>query len=798
MTGIVGELKVAVRMLLRNPLFTLAVVATLGVGIGATTTVFSIAYGVLFRPLPYPEPGRLVGVFRFLPDLMGRSVASISDWYAVPYPLYQDWDERATIFERLGAYAPAGMTVTGRGDPERVTGVNATSGVFETLGIAPLLGQPFSADDDRIGMPPRVLLSHAYWESRLDSDPNVVGDALVINGTPHTISGVMPRGFSFPSEAERLWTTFPERRRSTTTREGGSLKVIGRLIPGLTIEQARLDMEQVRLQIAEDHPIEKEFGVRVLPHAVTVGATARAPLLLLLGAVVTVLLIACANIANLVLSRTTERRKELAVRQALGAGRSRLLAHVFSECLVLSLAGGVVGCLIAAAGVRPFLLLFPDGLPRASEIGIDGRVLLFTLGLSVVVALLIGALPALRTTGRTLTDALLDVGRAHSGGVRRHRAQGLIVVSEIALAFVLLTGAGLFIKSFVRMTSVDPGFTPDQVLTMRLSLTSERHGSDDAARAFYADLLERLRALPGVRTVAAANQMPFMGGRSFPPTSVETTDRVTRVSLHTASVTPDYFQAMTIPVVAGRAFGVDDRPGSPPVAIINQAMASQFWRGESPLGRRVREDASDEPIWRTVVGVVGDVKYGLRDTGTPVVHVPFQQRPRRSGFVVMQSEIPPADVIAAAREVVRSVDASLPLEFTVLPDRIRDSDAAVVSRFVTAVIGGLAGAAGLLAVLGIYGVLAYSVTQRTHEIGIRMALGAGAGAVVRGVVGRGLLMAGTGLAVGMVGAAGAARLVESQLFGVSPADPATLTMVTLLVIAATLAASQTPPAKPVA
>ena len=725
---------------------------------------------------------------------MGPSIASISDWYAVPYPLYQDWKERATIFESLGAYAPLGLTVTGRGDPERVTGMNATSGVFETLGIAPLLGQPFSADDDRSGMPARVLLSHAYWESRLGSDPNVVGDALVINGTPHAISGVMPRGFGFPSEAERLWTTFPDRRRSATMREGGSLKVIGRLTPGITIEQAGLDMEQVRLQIAEDHPIEKEFGVRVLPLAATVGAAARPALLLLLGAVGTVLLIACANIANLVLSRTAERRKELAVRQALGAGRGRLLAHVLSECLVLSLAGGVVGCLIAVAGIRPFLSLFPDGLPRASEIGIDARVLLFTLGLSVLVALLIGALPALRSSGRALTDALLDVGRAHSGGVRRHRAQALIVISEIALAFVLLTGAGLFIKSFVRMTSVDPGFTPDRILTMRVSLTEEDYGSEDAdaGRAFYGTLLERLRALPGVRTVGAADQMPFMGGRSFPPTSIETADGVTEMNVHTASVTPGYFQAMTIPVVAGRAFGIDDRPGSPPVAIINQAMAAQFWPDGSPLGRRVREEAAGGPVWRTVVGVVGDVKYGLRDTGSPVIHVPFQQRSSHGAFVVMKSDIPPTDVIASAREVVHSIDADLPLEFAVLPDRIRDSEAAVVSRFVMAVVGSLAGAAGLLAVLGIYGVLAYSVTQRTQEIGIRMALGAGAGVVVRSVVGRGLLMTGIGLVGGMVGAAGAARLVESQLFGVSAADPATLAMVTLLVIAATLAASYIP------
>jgi putative ABC transport system permease protein len=723
---------------------------------------------------------------------MGSSVASIADWYAVPYPLYQDWDERATIFESLGAYAPLGITVTGRGDAERVSGINVTSGVFETLGVRPLLGGPFTADDDRVGMPARVLLSHAYWESRLGSDPDIVGDALVINGTPHTISGVMPRGFAFPSEAQRLWTTFPDRRRSTTMREGGSAKVIARLKPNVTLDQARQEMEQVRLQIAEDYPIENEFGVRVLPHAATVGATARPALLLLLGAVGTVLLIACANVANLVLSRTSERRKELGVRQALGAGRGRLLAHVLSECLVLSLAGGVVGCLIAAVGVRPFVSFFPEGLPRVSEIGIDGRVLLFALGLSVLVTFLIGALPALRATGQSLTDALLDVGRAHSGGAQRHRAQAAIVVSEIALAFILLTGAGLFIKSFVQMTSADPGFTPERVLTMRVALTEERHGPEDAAPAFYANLFERLRALPGVRTIAAANQMPFMGGRSFPPTSVETVDGVTEINVHTASVTPEYFQAMTIPLVAGRPFGVDDRPESPPVAIINQAMASQFWPDESPLGRRVREDAYDEPVWRTVVGVVGDVKYGLRDTGAPVIHVPFTQRPDHGAFVVMKSDIPPSDVIAAARGIVRSVDSDLPLEFAVLPDRIRDSEAAVVGRFVTAVLGGLGGAAGLLAVLGIYGVLAYTVSQRTHEIGIRMALGASAGAVVRGVVSRGLLMASAGLVLGVAGAVAAARLVESQLFGVSATDPTTLAIVALLVIGATLAASYIP------
>ncbi|MDP6371164.1 MAG: ABC transporter permease [Vicinamibacterales bacterium] len=792
MKDLFGELKVTIRTLLRKPLFTLAVIATLGVGIGANTTVFSIVYGVLFKPLPYAESGRLVGVYRFLPDLMGPSVASISDWYAVPYPLYDDWVERATIFEDLGAYAGVGMTVTGRGEPDRVSGMNVTSGVFETLGIAPLLGQPFSAADDRLGMPPKVLLSHAYWESRLGSDPAVVGEALVINGWPHTIAGVMPRGFAFPSEDERLWATFPDSRRSTTMRAGGFLKVVGRLTPDVSIDQARLDMEQVRLQIAEDYPVEEEFGVRVLPYAATLGATARPALLLLLGAVGTVLLIACANVANLVLARTTERRKELGVRQALGAGRGRLLTHVLSECLLLSLAGGAVGCVIATVGVRPFVSLFPTGLPRASEIGVDGRVLLFALGLSVLVALLIGVLPALRSTGRTLTDALLDVGRAHSGGAQRHRAQALIVVSEIALAFVLLTGAGLFLKSFTRMMSVDPGFAPEQVLAMRLSVTEEQVPSDDGIRTFYVDLLGRLRALPGVRTVGAANQMPFVGGRSFPPTSIETPTEVVEANIHTASVTPEYFQAMTIPVVAGRVFNVDDRPGSPPVAIINQAMASQFWPGESPLGRRVRENSNDEPAWRTVVGVIGDVKYGLRDTGTPAIHVPFQQRPTRWEIVVVKSDIPPRDVIASAREVVHSLEADLPVEFSLLPDRIRDSEAVVAGRFVVAVVGGLAGAAGLLAVLGIYGVLAYTVAQRTQEIGIRMALGAGTGNVVRSVVGRGLLLSAVGLAVGAGGAVAAGRLVESQLFGVSPSDPATLAAVVCLVLVATLAASWIP------
>lgn len=786
------DLRIAIRTLLRRPLFTVVVVATLGLGIGASTTVYSVVHGVLFAPLPFPQGDRLVGVYRYLPRLMGSTVESVVGWYAVPFPLYLDWQARSEAFESLGAYGETGLTVTGRGEPERVLGVRVTASVFETLGIAPLRGRLLAADEDRVGLPPRVIVSEGYWVRRLGADPDVIGSNLTLNAVPHIITGVMPRTFHFPTEAAEMWVTFPDENRSSTTRDSGNLKVIARLAPGVSLAQAREDMERVRLQIAETYPIEQDFGTRVIPQGVAIAADARPGLLLLLGAVGAVLLIACANIAGLMLVRSTERRTEIGLRQALGASQGRLVLQLVAESLLLSLAGGVLGCLITAVSLRPFLALFPDGLPRATEIAVDGDALLVALALSVLVGLAISALPAFRAGRISLTDELQTSGRTHAGGRARNRAQGSLVVFEIALAFALLVGTGLFVQSYRQLMTVDPGFDPERVLTLRLSLPTQAYPSGEVARGFFGELLARLAALPGVETVASAHEMPIMPGRSFPPATVATADGMVAASLHQVSISPGYFRAMGIPVVAGRPFGPEDASGAAPVVIVNQALAARYWPGESPLGQRIRQENSGESVWRTVVGVIRDFRYELDQDPFPIAFIPFAQRPRALSYVVMKTRVPPEGLVAGARDAVRQLDPNLPVQIAVLAGRVRQSSAVAYGRFAITVLGGLAVAAGLLAFLGVYGVLAYAVTQRRREIGIRRALGAGGRTIVGDVMRRGVLLAGIGLLLGIAVTAAGLRAIESLLFEVSPTDPTALLVAAGLVLLATLGASYLP------
>ena len=794
MSNLLLDLKLATRLLLKRRGFTVAAVLTLGLGIGANTTIFSLVHGVLLRPLPYPEPEQLVSVFRIDPDVTGEnpSLARLADIYAVPYAVHLDWSTRSPVFETSGAYAGAGLTLSGGDRPERLNGIRMDSGVFRTLGVQPFIGRTLIPEDDEVGAPSVVLFSHGLWRRRFGSDSSVVGEQIVLNGEPHTIIGIMPQGFAFPDEDHELWVSLDDDRKASAVRAYGYLQVIARLRSGVTLEQARHEMDGVAQQIGEAHPEEVEHGIGLFPRKEMMVVHSRAGLLLLLGAVGLVLLISCANIASLLLVRATERRRELGLRAALGAGRYRLVAQFLCESLVLSLAGGAVGYWIAFASLKPLVAAFPGGLPRAAEISVDVPLLLFAMGLSVLTGLATGALPTLRAIRIPIVDVLKDGARGFAGGKHRNRTQAALVVSEIALAFVLLAGAALFVKSYTALTGVEPGFVADNVLTMRVELPERYRDSQQESYAFISELHERLGALPGIETVGGASQMPFMGGTSWPPTSVQTLDGIVDDNVHNAAVTPEYFDALKIPLIAGRQLARTDTLSAPNVAVVSEAMVRRYWPDENPIGRRVRVNADDEPHWITVVGIVGDVKHGLSWNPYPQFYRPYAQDSGWYQDIVVKTAMAPDALTPAVRALLQSMNPDVPINILRLDDRIEQSSAVAGNRFQIYLLGCFSILAALLAVIGIYGVLAYVVSQRSHEIGIRMALGAGKTSVVGDVVGRGLMLAGIGLAVGLVIALAFSRLMESLLFGVSPNDPATLTSVALLVALSAAAASSLP------
>ena len=796
----VQDFRHAVRSLSQRPLFTTVAVITLALGIGANTLIFSVAHAVLVNPLPYSEPEKLVGVYRRDPRVTGSdpSPSDLAGMYAVPYEVFLDWKELNPVFADIGAYAATSRTLTGQDEPERLAAVQTTSGVFSTLGAQPLLGRAFLPEDDEVGAPAVTLLSQGLWQRRFGADREIIGEQISLSGTQHTIVGVMPRDFYFPDSGQQLWVSFDDERKQDTYRAGGYLQVIARLKPEVTLERARAEMDAVAVRTAEVHPDEKDMGVILLPRMELVVAGSRAALLIFVGAVGIVLLIACANIASLLLVRALERRKEMAVRAALGAGRGRLVVQVLSESLVLSIAGGAVGALIALYGLEPFAATFPGGLPRASEIAVDYRVLLVATGFSISTGLLIGILPALRSARTSMGDALASSDRGYAGSRNRNRAQATLVVAQVALAFALLAGAGLLTKSFLRLIAVDHGFDAENRVVMSIVLPEPYRSSPEQTRLFYEDLDERLSALPGVEVVGSASQLPFVGGTSWPPVMVETAEGEVEAGIHAVSATPEYFDAMEVPLRAGRALSPDDRQGGVPVIVINEAMAQRYWPDENPIGRRISLegyilDQDDvERIWLTVVGVVADFRYAHGVQPFRAYWFPFAQYPYFFQTFVIKTTADPSSVIAPARAALRAIDPNVPSRIGRYDEIIDSSPGVTAPRFGASATATLAAIAALLALLGIYGVLASAVAQRTHEIGIRIALGACEGNLLRAVLRRGILLTGMGLAVGLGVALLAARLLESVLYEISPTDPLTLLQVGILVLGAALAAGYLP------
>ncbi|HUF28304.1 MAG TPA: ABC transporter permease [Gemmatimonadaceae bacterium] len=775
----------ALRMLRRTPAFTTVAVASLALGIGATSAIFSVVRGVLLQPLPYQAADRLHVVQTLYPDGTAYPALSAPDFMSIR--------ESNQVFEQVEAFSGATLTLLGAGEPREVQGATVSDGLFEMLGLRFAAGRGFVREEFQPGQGRVAVLDHGFWQRQFGGDATVLGRTLTVGGEAYEIVGVLAPDAQLPMPAEMYAPLEYGPTFSATTgtgRRSEFLGVLGRARPGLPDDGIDADLGRIGTLLQSEFP---QTNGRLTFSASGLGemviGDVRTPLLVLFGAVGFVLLVACANVANLLLARISARQDELAVRTALGAGRGRLVRQLMTESVVLGVAGGAIGLLIAYWGTRALIAAQPADIPRLDQVGVNGTVVLFTLVVSLVTGLLFGVVPALQATGARLMTALREGGRGALGGAG-HRARAGLVVAEMTLAVVLLTGAGLLIRSFIELTRVDPGFQPERSIAFRVTMQGDEYGEAQQIRDRVAEVLERLGSLPGVTAGAGTSLLPMSGrgslwdfqvGDAPPPPNVN-------AEIGIASVTPDYFRAVGTRLVRGRMLSERDGNDAPRVALINEAGARQWFPNEDPVGRRVTTGG----VEREIVGVVGDVLQ--RDPGQPAMaqlYLPYAQRTTRSVRIVVRTAGDPLALAPDIRTVVRSLDPNLPLaELAPLEQLVASSMAR--PRFYTALLALFAGLALLLASTGIFGVLSYAVAQRTREIGIRLALGASAGGVVRMIVIRALVLAAAGVGLGIVVAVAMGRVIRSQLFGVSVIDPLTLGGVVLVLGASAVAASWLP------
>jgi putative ABC transport system permease protein len=787
------DLRYAGRNLGRNPGFTAVAVLTLILGIGANSAIFSVVNGVLLRPLPYRESDRLVRLFT---AFHGAG----EDRYSVSQPEFMDYKGLTALFENTAAYTGAGLTLTGDGEPQRIRAMAITRDFFPVLGIAAARGRTFEGEDGRQGVEPVVLVTHEFWQSRLGADPAVVGRSLTLNGVNRRVIGILPPGHMI--DGALAFIPLFINPDSLTGRASNYLSVVARLKPGVTIEQTQQALNVLTDRLNREYPT-------IYPTAMGHGATVvamrdemvgdiRPALLLLQGAVGLVLLIACVNVANLLLARGEARQREIAVRLALGASRKRVVFQLLTESGLLALLGAAGGVLLAWWGTKALLATNPEAIPRVEEIRIDTRVALATLGCGLLASLIFGLTPAIRLTRPDLNSSLRDGSRGGSESGHRQRLGRTLVAAEVALAMVVVIGAALLIRSFWTLRNVDPGFRPDRLLAVDLSLPQARY-NDQAATDFYRRAVERMAALPGVQIAAASSDLPpISSGQNW---DVEVEGRTlapgeAAVSPNVRSVTRDYFKALSIPLVRGRLFGTEDNGGSLPVAVINETTARELFPRGDPVGQRIRY--SSKLPWITVIGVVGDVRsMGLRELPPLEVYLLHEQLPvtthssGRSMYLVMRTGNEPLTLATAARGAVRELDPLLAITAIRTVDEMMDSSVAS-ERFTMLLLGGFGAVALALAAIGVYGVMAYAVKRRTREIGIRMALGARPADVIRLVVGQGMRLAVVGVAFGAASALLVSRLMAGLLYGISPTDPLSFVAITLLLAGVALVASWLP------
>ena len=782
------DLRYAARMLIKNPGFSAIAILALALGVGANTAIFTVVNSVLIRPLPFSEPDRLVMTYATDPTIgQERIPFSVAD--------FLDWRAQNHIFEKLAAFSDNRFTYTGGESPEQFPGAWVTADFFEVLGQQPEMGRTFLPDEDRPGRAPVVLVSHSFWQRKLGADPNVLGRQITLNNNSFSVVGVMPPGFTFPERDIDLWAV--ERLDPPSRRGPYYMWGIGRLAPGATLAQARAEMDTIARRIQQEtRSTKNDVTFTAIGLTERVVGNVRPALLVLMAAVIFVLLIASANVANLLLARATAREKEIAIRRALGASRARLIRQLLTESVLLAAVGGAVGLLLAQWGVGALLALSPDDIPRISEVKIDGRVLGFTFLISMLSGIVFGLAPALHSSKINLNESLKEGGRSAMEGFRQRRLRNLLVVAEIALSLVLLVSAGLMIKSFLKLQNVNPGFNAANILTMQLSLPRTKYTNPAQTAAFYKELLNKVEALPGAKSAAISISLPPNGlevSDNFSieehPTPAGESDPIAPVVF----VSPKYFTTLGVPLLRGRYFTENDRDEAPPVVIINEAMARQYFGAEDPIGKRFKQGtlAGGNP-WMEIVGVVGNVKYtGLEAKEEPAFYLPHQQNPIRFMYLIVRGDSDPTALLPSIRSEVWSLDKDLPVARVRTMEQLL-SESVAQPRFRTLLLAVFAGVALLLAAVGIYGVMSYSVTQRTHEMGIRMALGANPGDIVKMVVGQGLKLALVGAGAGLAGAYGATRLLESLLFDVSATDTMTFAVIPALLTGITLLASYIP------
>jgi predicted permease len=781
------DLTYAVRLLVKHPGATVVAILTLALGIGANTAIFSAVNAILLRPLPYADPDRLVMVFeKRLAEGVLDNVVSPAD--------FLDWSRMNGAFDKMAAMSVVNADLTGAGEPVRLATGAVSPPFFDVLGVQPALGRTFRPDEAIVGRHRVVILSHDLWERRFGSDGALVGRTILLNGIPHEVVGVLPSTFEFPNTELALWAPLAlEGSAQAPTRVNHFLNVYARLKPGVTLDRARAEMDRVGALLQEQHPeANRNHGAHVSPLRDELQAPVRAGLLALLGAVAFVLLIACVNVANLLLAKAASRKREMAVRSALGAGRLRLAGQTLTESVLLAIVGGAAGLLVALWGIQLLRQLAPQGVPvlGLDHVGLEPRVLAFTFLLSLGTGVLFGLLPAWHLASQDVSESLKDGGRTL--GVRR-RLRVALVVSEIALASLLLVGAGLTLRSFQALLQADPGFRQQGLLTAFITLPAGRYLDDGKRVATYGEIERRLASLPGLRSVGATSHLPLSGQDSRSGVGIEhrerTPDSPTRA--HPRAVTLDYFKTMGIRVVSGRTFAVTDHSESPFVAVVNETMARRYWPGVSPVGKRVRL-GGNSTIWREVVGVVSDVKHwGFDRPVNPEMYLPQRQMVWDGLTFVLATDQDPAALTAAVREQLRAVDADLPLSNVRTMEQV--AARSVAARRATMLLLAIFGTLALvLAAAGIYGVMAQLVALRAPEIGIRMTLGAQPAMVLRLILGEGFVQAAIGLTIGLAGGVALMRGFRTVLYGISPADPITLAGVAVILLGTTLLACYVP------
>src|SRR6266516_1540062 len=787
------DLRYALRTLTKNPAFTSIAIVAIALGIGANTVIFSAVNAVLLRPLPFKNPEQLVMVWENATHL------GFPNNTPAP-PNFLDWQKQNTVFTGMAAMAERSFNLTGVGEPERLDGRRVSANLFDLLGVPALLGRTFVPDDDRAGAHV-VLLSYSLWQRRFGSDPNIIGRAVTLNGQSYTVIGVMPRGVHLPGYGnwnDQLWVPIAFTNEEITERGTHFLDVIERIKSGITLKQAQAEMETIAARLAKEYPkYNTRIGATVTPLHEEIVGDIKPALLVLLGAVGFVLLIACSNVANLLLARAAVREKEIALRLALGASRTRLMRQFLTESVLLALLGGGFGLLLAFAGTRVLKTFVPATVLQAQTINIDAKVVVFTALIALVTGIVFGLAPAMHASHSNLNESLKEGGRDSAAGRKGNRLRGLLVIGEVAVSFILLIGAGLLINSFLHLRNLDPGFRTDHLLTMKVDLSELKYPDGERRSLFFEEVLRRIRVLPGVQSAAVAGNLPFTYNGDSATIAVEgipdpPPDQWPDVIYR--AIGPGYFSTMGIPIARDRDFTDQDKGDSKKVVVISEKTAQHYWPGQDPIGKRLKPGATNSDVpWREVIGVVKDVRQN-DFIAQPKMQMYFSYRQMKdlaANALVVRTSVEPMSLTTSVRNAIWAVDKDQPVADIDTMDHVV-SEAIARQRFSMLLLGSFAALALVLAAVGIYGVMSYSVAQRTHEIGIRIALGAQRGDVVGMTMKQGLKLVGVGLLIGLASAFVLTRVMASLLFGISPTDPATFASICVVILGVAGLASYIP------